>query len=147
MTLRYQDLERLSVALQKDIELYVLHDSPNIRLFHAKKKKFKNAPLRLLVDDGEKSPDTVIWPILIIHNERAIAKDQVCPNPGCYYQTHRKCNFDRHFKRCSQAKTPITSKQTAYGQRSDIIWELVEGTYLPKEALNFRKTKFGTSIW
>ena len=73
-TLRFRDIQRLSETLEKDIELYVLENSPNVRLFHAKKKKYKNEPLRLLVDDGDKNADTVIWPILIIHNERVLGK-------------------------------------------------------------------------
>ena len=139
-TLRFRDIQRLSETLEKDIELYVLENSPNVRLFHARKKKYKNEPLRLLIDDGDKNADTVIWPILIIHNERVLGKRERCPNFGCYFEGDQ---FARHITRCSKEKSPIISKQVAYGERSDIIWELVNARYLPNDALNFRKNKFG----
>ncbi|CBY10608.1 unnamed protein product [Oikopleura dioica] len=44
---------------------------------------------------------------------------------------------------CSR-KSPIISVQTSYGQRTDIIFELVKHKFLPSEALEYRKTTFLT---
>jgi hypothetical protein len=137
--LRVCDLERLEVALQKDIELYQLDKSPNLMLIQKLKPKFKNEPLRLLIHDNVKDLETIITPIRIIHNERIIANDKTCRNAGCYFTGD---HMARHEQSCSREISPIQSVQTAYGQRSDIIYELVNLNLLPKCAVEYRKTSF-----
>lgn len=126
--LRVCDLERLRVTLQKDIELYQLDESPNLMLLQRLKPKFKNESLRLLIHDNVNDLETIITPIRIIHNERIIANDKTCKNAGFYFTG---VHMVRHEQSCSREKSPIQSMQTAYGQRSDVIYELVNLNLLP----------------
>ena len=142
--LRMRDLQRLETALQKDIEVFQLSTPPYLMVLRQHKRKFKNEPLRLLIDDGQNSLDTPINPILIIYNERIVATESFCQNVGCYF---KGTNMARHEKSCAKEKSPVHSVQASYGKRTDIIWDLVDLDILPKEALEYRKTTFCKSTY
>ena len=82
----------------------------------------------------------------LIINEKIIPKIYICRKLlRCNYSTNKYSNFKRHSEKCPDCSTQkIYSKLMPYGVHAGPLEQLIVSGYLPKEAKNFRKTKFIT---
>ena len=105
-----------------------------------KKIKYKESLNLLLHEELPQTANGLIEEFSIIQNTKLLPQIYQCTKTrNCKYDTCNKWNFDRHVKICgkSNVKT-VVCKQTAYGQKTSVLHEMVQKDYIPSIALNYR---------
>lgn len=136
-------IEDIQDLINRDIHLYHIFEEGAESYYKPDVLKFPDyKPISILLDDGEPDFDTKITDLTVICNEKFVPIVYKCKvTAECGYSTKIHQHYRRHIDICAKISIQqIFGKQISYGKDSNPLEFIMEAGYLPREALEFRKS-------
>jgi len=136
-------IEDVQDIVNRDIHMYHIVEQNAEPYYKPDLLRFPNyKPISILLEDGEPDFDVEVKNLTIICNDKFIPTIYKCKvTAECGYSTTTHWNYQRHIDICAKISIQqIFAKQVPYGKDSNPLDYILEAGYLPREALEYRKS-------